>query len=67
MIVCVCRRVSDSHINRHVSAGCSSFDDLQMDLGVATCCGACLECAQDVFHHAHRASRAGTDVAELVE
>ena len=52
MIVCVCRRVSDRDIERHVRNGCASFDELQMDSGVASCCGRCTDCARDVFDSA---------------
>ncbi|MCB2037568.1 MAG: (2Fe-2S)-binding protein, partial [Ottowia sp.] len=38
MIVCVCNRVSDRDIVRHAHAG-MGFDDIQLELGVATCCG----------------------------
>jgi bacterioferritin-associated ferredoxin len=51
MIVCVCRRVSDRDIARVAREGCASFDELQFELGVATQCGACHDCAQAVFHH----------------
>ncbi len=47
MIVCVCRRVSDREIARHARAG-MSFDDIQLELGVATQCGQCESCARDV-------------------
>ncbi|RYY85310.1 MAG: ferredoxin [Comamonadaceae bacterium] len=47
MIVCVCNRVSDREIARHVRAG-MNFDDLQFELGVATRCGQCETCARDV-------------------
>ncbi|MDB5848120.1 MAG: ferredoxin [Rhodoferax sp.] len=47
MIVCVCHRVSDREIARHVRAGLS-FDDIQFELGVATQCGQCESCARDV-------------------
>jgi bacterioferritin-associated ferredoxin len=47
MIVCVCRRVSDREIARHVRAG-MNFDDIQFELGVATQCGQCESCARDV-------------------
>jgi bacterioferritin-associated ferredoxin len=53
MIVCVCHRVSDRDITREAHAGCSSFDQLQDDLRVGTGCGACVECAQEVFESAH--------------
>ncbi len=47
MIVCICNRVSDRDISRHAHAG-MSFDDIQLELGVATCCGACEGCARDI-------------------
>ncbi len=47
MIVCVCNRVSDREIARHAHAG-MSFDDIQLELGVATVCGSCERCARDV-------------------
>lgn len=50
MIVCVCRRVSDRDIQHAVHRGCGSFEDLQMELGVATCCGRCADCARSVLH-----------------
>ncbi len=47
MIVCVCNRVSDREIARHVRAG-MGFDDIKSVLGVASCCGRCESCARDV-------------------
>ncbi len=52
MIVCVCNRVSDRDIRRHAEGGCTSFDELQMATGVATCCGQCESCARDTFAQA---------------
>ena len=45
MIVCVCHRVSDHSIARAARAG-MSFDDIQLELGVATQCGQCESCAR---------------------
>lgn len=47
MIVCVCNRISDREIARHVRAG-MNFDDIQFELGVATQCGQCEGCAREV-------------------
>ncbi|MBL0419442.1 (2Fe-2S)-binding protein [Ramlibacter sp. AW1] len=47
MIVCVCNRVSDREIARHVHAG-MDFSDLQLELGVATQCGNCESCAREI-------------------
>ncbi|AKJ28902.1 (2Fe-2S)-binding protein [Caldimonas brevitalea] len=54
MIVCVCRKVSDRDIERLARTGCASFDELQMELGVATCCGRCADCARHALESAHR-------------
>ncbi|WP_118179709.1 (2Fe-2S)-binding protein [Paraburkholderia phosphatilytica] len=41
MIVCVCKSVSDRKIRAAIDEGVDSFDELQFELGVATCCGKC--------------------------
>lgn len=47
MIVCVCNRISDREIARHAHAGLS-FDEIQLESGVATQCGCCEQAARDV-------------------
>ena len=47
MIVCLCHRVSDREIARHVRAGLN-FDEIQLELGVATQCGRCEGCVREV-------------------
>ena len=49
MIVCVCRRVSDRQIRQAAADGAHSLECLQMDLGVATQCGRCADCASRVL------------------
>lgn len=59
MIVCICHRVSDRDIACAVREGCSSFEEVQAELLVATACGACHECARETFHkHAQPAAPA---------
>ncbi|AKC69641.1 (2Fe-2S)-binding protein [Pandoraea oxalativorans] len=41
MIVCVCKSVSDRQIKACLDAGATTMEDLQIDLGVALCCGKC--------------------------
>lgn len=48
MIVCVCHRVSDQTIAKAARMG-HSFDDIQLELGVATQCGQCESCARDLW------------------
>lgn len=52
MIVCVCHRVSDQTIARAARAG-AAFDDIQLELGVATQCGKCESCARDLWAECH--------------
>ena len=47
MIVCICHKISDREIVRHARAG-MGFDEIQLELGVATQCGQCEGCARDV-------------------
>jgi len=49
MIVCICRRISDRDIARAARDGCVSFDDLQIAIGVGTCCGKCHDCARQTL------------------
>ena len=49
MIVCVCRKVSDRQIRQAVADGAHSLECLQFDLGVATQCGRCADCASRVL------------------
>ena len=49
MIVCICHRVSDRDIAHAARQGCASFDELQDELGVATACGTCGDCARETF------------------
>lgn len=55
MIVCVCHRVTESQIAAHAATGCSSFEELQTELRVATGCGACHDCARATFEDARGA------------
>jgi len=62
MIVCVCHRVSDRDIAIAASSGCPSFEALQDDLRVATACGACHDCACEVFEES-RVAGGGSSLA----
>lgn len=49
MIVCVCNNISDREIAQAVELGATSMNALRTDLGVATCCGSCHDCANSVL------------------
>ncbi|MDZ7937895.1 MAG: (2Fe-2S)-binding protein [Rhodoferax sp.] len=52
---CACHRVSDKEIAELASQG-MGFDEVQFELGVATQCGRCAECAHDVIARCHAQS-----------
>lgn len=56
MIVCVCRRVSDHQIRQAAAEGAHSLECLQVELGVATQCGRCADCACQVLGAARDAA-----------
>ena len=56
MIVCVCRRVSDHQIRQAAADGAVSLECLQFDLGVATQCGRCADCASKILCDARSAT-----------
>lgn len=49
MIVCVCNNISDREIRMAIELGSDSMEALQRDLGVATCCGQCLNYATELL------------------
>ena len=64
MIVCVCRRVSDRQIHDAAADGAHSLECLQFELGVATQCGRCADCASRVLCDARAAHHAQHGAAQ---
>jgi bacterioferritin-associated ferredoxin len=62
MIVCVCNNISDREIRQAVDLGLSSMEELSRDLGVATCCGQCADCAKQVLSAHIEATTAATEL-----
>ena len=52
MYVCICNGITENQIRNAVSDGERSLRELRADLGVASCCGKCADCAQQVIHEA---------------
>ena len=52
MIVCVCRRISDQQIRQAAAEGAVSLECLRFELGVATQCGRCADCATSLLRAA---------------
>lgn len=68
MIVCICHRISDKVIAAQAHAG-RSFDEIQFDLGVATQCGRCEECARAIVDkcHAEQSTHVECGVVQTME
>lgn len=50
MYVCLCNGITESQIRDAVGGGARSLSELHVCLGVASCCGRCADCAQQVLH-----------------
>jgi bacterioferritin-associated ferredoxin len=50
MYVCICNGITENQIRDAISDGVRSLRELRADLGVASCCGKCADCAQQVIH-----------------
>ena len=54
MYVCICNGVTDREIREAVSRGARTLKDLRRELGVASDCGKCASCANEVLCEARR-------------
>jgi bacterioferritin-associated ferredoxin len=52
MYVCVCNAVTDRQIRRAVHRGVLTFQQLQLELAISTCCGRCEPTARRVLAEA---------------
>ncbi len=65
MIVCVCRRISDHQIRAAAAEGAMSLECLKTELGVATQCGRCADCASRVLCDARSAAAPGMPMLRM--
>jgi bacterioferritin-associated ferredoxin len=64
MYVCVCKAVTEGNIRAAMQAGCHTLAQLKRELGVASECGRCAGCANQMLgecrrhnhHHHHKHS-----------
>lgn len=54
MYVCLCRGVTETDVCKALEEGHRTLNALQDTLGVATCCGCCLEHVVHLLHHAQQ-------------
>lgn len=49
MYVCICNAITETDLRHSVANGARSLEDLQLDTGVASCCGTCVDAAEAVL------------------
>jgi bacterioferritin-associated ferredoxin len=62
MIVCVCNNISDREIRQAMELGSTTMEELRRDLGVATCCGQCFSCAEEILNQHLSAIQASAEL-----
>jgi len=63
MIVCLCKRVSCNDIRSAAGNGIATLRELSRELGVATQCGKCAQCARGILQETLQTSSAAEHVA----
>lgn len=67
MYVCICNAVTDRQIKTAVQEGHGTFEKVQQQLNVATCCGQCESHAKEVILEAKSDKRkAGSNNSPLI-
>lgn len=70
MYICICNAITERQVKEAVSQGATHLADLQGQLGVATCCGACADTAIEYLpggQYAGENSLFATQVSRVVE
>ena len=55
MYICVCNAITEREVRECAARGCASLDELQVELGVGTCCGRCRPVAKEILDEARPA------------
>ena len=48
MLVCVCKGISDKHIDSAMAEGATNFKAIKSELGLGSCCGQCVSFAKEM-------------------
>ncbi|MCQ9618027.1 (2Fe-2S)-binding protein [Paenalcaligenes niemegkensis] len=70
MYICICNAITERQVKEAVSNGATSISDLQGQLGVASCCGACADTAIEYLpggQYAGQSSMFATQVTRTAE
>jgi bacterioferritin-associated ferredoxin len=59
MYVCICRVVTDREVRHCAEQGVDSLRGLRRELGVASECGKCAQCALQILREVHSGNASG--------
>lgn len=65
MYVCLCKAITDTRIRDAVIDGADSLADVRRDLGVASNCGRCAQCARQVIRQTREEMAALDDACQV--
>lgn len=65
MYVCLCKGVTDSQIRDAVIDGADNLRDVRQQLGVASNCGRCAQCARQVIKQTKQEMAALDDACQV--
>ena len=63
MIICLCKSLNERQLRATIASGADSFDELQLETGVATCCGTCTDSVHELLATHAPARRADAPLA----
>jgi bacterioferritin-associated ferredoxin len=63
VFICVCHGISDRRLREAVQRGARSFEELQAQTGVSTCCGACEPMARAMVEPPDAAEQARAELS----
>ena len=49
MYICICNAITEREVRDCARRGCGTLDELQVELGVGTCCGRCRAVAKEIL------------------
>lgn len=68
MFICICSAITERQVIKAVADGAETLVDLQVDLGVAMCCGRCADTASEYLPGGRQAEHlSGTAIGAVVE
>ncbi|MFP5467672.1 MAG: bacterioferritin-associated ferredoxin [Gammaproteobacteria bacterium] len=66
MIICLCKSLNERQLRESIASGADSFDALQFETGVSTCCGTCTDTVHALLERHAGGALASTELRRAV-